>query len=356
MNSTRPAHDAAPFSRISRIFLGRMANATNWKNWALASLLSWLTLVQPLAAQSRQQVAVLALESDMVTDEVAKGLRQAVCDALAARSDWEVHETQVSLAQLSFAHDCVPTEPECLRAITEQFELDSLVFGRLSRREDKITVRLSRFEPEAGAVERTADAELASDAITPEILAEHGRALTAQLFDARAPSVAANEPQVDEPTSAARLSPGVVAADSGVSGRAVAGYSLLGVAALSVGLSVFSFVQIQDAQDDAGFNNYRRAVGRMAPEVQDVCAEADAGKRYGVSGGDFERSVISCNRGQTYQVLQFVFLGSALLTGGLGAYLLLGDRPERRRSEQRAFQLQPRFSRTSAELSAQLRF
>lgn len=366
MNPTCNANGAALaalIARISWIFGVAMAKATNLKSLsrcvAVLSVLAYAGSVQPLAAQPRKQVAVLSLESDMVTDDVAKGLRQAVCDALSARPDWEVHETQVSLAQLSFAHDCSPTEPTCLRAITEQFELDSLVFGRISRREDEIVVHLSRFEPEAGAVERNADAAFASDAVTPESLATHGRGLAADLFDAHVLSVAEGESGSNDPNRSTQLARSLKpAADGGVSGRTVAGYSLLGAAALSAGLSVFSFVQIQNAQEDAGFNNYRRAVGRMAPEVQDVCSEVDAGKRYTVSASDFERSAISCNRGQTYQLLQFVFLGSALITGGFGAYLLLGDRPERARSEPRAraLQLQPRFSRSSAELSAQWRF
>lgn len=312
---------------------------------------------QPLAAQPRKQVAVLSLESDMVTDEVAKGLRQALCDALSARPDWEVHETQVSLAQLSFAHDCSPTEPTCLRAVTEQFELDSLVFGRISRRDEEIVVHLSRFEPQAGAIERSADASFPSSSVSPESLAWQGRALTSELFDTGSLTVAQAEP--DEPAHGAQLKRSLDPdADSGVSGRTVAGYALLGAAALSAGLSVFSFVQIENAQNDEGFTAYRRAVGRMAPDVQDVCAEVDSGKRYGVSGSDFERSAISCNRGQTYQLLQFVFLGSALITGGFGAYLVLGDNAERVRAEprERALQIQPRFSRTSAELSARWHF
>jgi hypothetical protein len=319
----------------------------------------YLGFVQPAAAEPRKQVAVLSLESDMVTDDVAKGLRQAVCDALSARPDWEVHETQVSLAQLSFAHDCSPTEPACLRAITEQFQLHSLVFGRIARKDEEIVVHLSRFEPQAGAQERSADATFARESVTPESLAWQGRALTSQLFDAGSLSVAAQTVQVDESDSAETPivpKPKKPAADSGISGRTVAGYALLGAAAVSTGLSVFSFVQIQNAQDDAGFNNYRRAVGRMQPEVQDVCAEVERGNTYDVKVADFERSMISCNRGQTYQFLQFVFLGSALITGGLGAYLLLDNSTERPQNRQRALQLEPRFSRTSAELSAQWRF
>jgi hypothetical protein len=219
---------------------------------------------------------------------------------------------------------------------------------------------LSRFEPQAGAQERSADAKFARESVTPESLAWQGRALTSQLFDAGSLSVAAQSVQVDESDSAATpLVPKPTkkaAADSGISGRTVAAYALLGAAAVSTGLSVFSFVQIQNAQDDAGFNNYRRAVGRMQPEVQDVCAEVERGKTYDVMNSDFQRSKISCNRGQTYQLLQFVFLGSALITGGLGAYLLLDNRAERPQNPQRALQVEPRFSRTSAEVSAQWRF
>lgn len=336
-----------------------------WNSWtfgaALLSAVASLAIVQPVAADGPKQVAVLSLESDMVTDDVAKGLRQAVCDALAARPDWEVHETQVSLAQLSFAHDCSPTEPACLRAITEQFQLDSLVYGRIARKDDEIVVHLARFEPQAGAAERSADATFSRESVTPDSLAWQGRALTSELFDAGVLSVAAQtaaELDAENPETPLVPKP-KPAADSGISGRTVAGYALLGAAAVSTGLSVFSFVQIQNAQDDSGFTNYRRAVGRMQPEVQDVCAEVDSGNRYGVSSADFERSTISCNRGQTYQLLQFVFLGSALIAGGVGAYLLLDDSAERPRAEhnrQQALQLEPRFSRTSAELSARWRF
>jgi hypothetical protein len=330
-----------------------------WNRWtfcaAALSVIVTLGTVQPAAAEGRKQVAVLSLESDMVTDDVAKGLRQAVCDALAARPDWEVHETQVSLAQLSFAHDCSPTEPACLRAITEQFQLDSLVYGRIARKDEEIVVHLSRFEPQAGADERSADARFDRESVTPESLAWQGRALTSELFDAGSLSVAAQTAAEGELEETPVLSKPKPAADSGISGRTVAGYALLGAAAVSTGLSVFSFVQIQNAQDDSGFNNYRRAVGRMQPEVQDVCAEVDRGSRYGVSSADFERSTISCNRGQTYQLLQFVFLGSALIAGGVGAYLLLDDSTERPQ-RQRALQIEPRFSRTSAEVSAQWRF
>jgi hypothetical protein len=336
-----------------------------WNSWTLCavvlSALMYLGFVQPAAAEPRKQVAVLSLESDMVTDDVAKGLRQAVCDALSARPDWAVHETSVSLAQLSFAHDCSPTEPACLRAITEQFKLDSLVFGRIARKDEEIVVHLSRFEPQVGAEEGSADATFARESVTPESLAWQGRALTSELFDAGSLSVAAAQSlQIDESDSAA--TPLVTkptkktAADSGISGRTVAGYALLGAAAVSTGLSVFSFVQIQNAQEDTGFNNYRRAVGRMQPEVQDVCAEVERGKTYDVMNSDFQRSKISCNRGRTYQLLQFVFLGSALITGGLGAYLLIDNSTERPQNRQRALQIEPRFSRSSAVVSAQWRF
>lgn len=339
-------------------------NPRVWNSWTLCvavlSALMYLGFVQPVAAEPRKQVAVLSLESDMVTDDVAKGLRQAVCDALSARPDWEVHETQVSLAQLSFAHDCSPTEPACLRAITEQFQLDSLVFGRIARKDEEIVVHLSRFEPQSGAEGRSADARFARESVTPESLAWQGRALTSELFDAGSLRVAAQPVEIDEsdrPETPLVTKPTKKpAADSGISGRTVAGYALLGAAAVSTGLSVFSFVQIQNAQEDEGFNNYRRAVGRMQPEVQDVCAEVERGKTYDVMNSDFQRSKISCNRGQTYQLLQFVFLGSALITGGLGAYLLLDNSSERPRAQQRALQIEPRFSRTSAEVSAQWRF
>jgi len=335
-----------------------------------------LVSLSPSGAQAepRKRVAVLALESDMMIDEVAKGLRQAICDALSERSPWEIHETQVSLAQLSLAHDCVPSDVACLQRIASQFELDSLLFGRVSRSDSYTTVRLSRFDTATKAVERTAESTFARTSDSATEVDKQGRELVSELFDTprpqgvavapSGPEVAAEPLAVAQTARASEMPPAqqdrvVVESSSNISGQKVAGYAALGVAAVATGLSVFSFVQIQQAQQAPGFEAYRRAVGSMRPDVEDVCANVDSDNSYGLLASQVEEARISCNRGKTYQLLQFVFLGSALISGGLGAFLILGDTSERDSDHERdkpALTLQPSFGRGSAALQAKLRF
>lgn len=329
--------------------------------WLAAVVLGGLILpcsLQRAAAEPRKRVAVLAFESDMLIDSVAKSLRRAVSDAIEARPDWELRETEVSLAQLSFAHDCSPSAPDCLRSITRQFQLDSLVFGRLSHNGEEIVVRLSRFDAAAAGPVRTADAAFMRGSLSAEGLAWQGRALASELFDAGALRMQA---ELSEPSRAAHLPPTAAQSDTGgVSGRAVAAYSALAVAAVAAGLSAYSFLQIERAQNDAGFEAYRRAVGSMQPQVEDVCAEAARGVRYDLSASELASAQSSCGRGNTFEVLQFVFLGSALLSGGLGAYLLLSEGSEHPTSPRSragaAWSLQPSLGRRGAGLRAKWRW
>lgn len=368
----RPKHD----------LLSRGSHAPWWSScWiatAVGALLLCLCFPGGARAEPRKRVAVLALESDMMIDDVAKALRQAICDALSERSGWEIQETQVSLAQLSLAHDCAPSDVTCLQSIAKQFELDSLLFGRMSRSEADMTVRVSRFDSATKTIERSAEATFERADKSSEALVTHGRALVSELFDVAGPLQAAAPSDAAQPASAAHTASASVSegaetpprstltaaaptsAEPGseLSARTVAGYASLGVAAIATGLSVFSFVQIQDAQDAAGFDAYRRAVGNMRPGVEDVCSEVDSGQDYGLQPSQVDEARASCNRGKTYQLLQFVFLGSALISGGLGAFLLLGDSesPGRERQPSPSLALQPSFSRTGAGVEAQLRF
>jgi hypothetical protein len=104
------------------------------------------------------------------------------------------------------------------------------------------------------------------------------------------------------------------------------GYTLLGVAAISTGLMVYSWKEIDAARDNATFREYREAVGRAnnGDSVDDVCAEADAGEAYGL-GQRLENVRGACSRGVTFEILQWVFIGTALVSAGIGTYVLLDD-------------------------------
>jgi hypothetical protein len=107
------------------------------------------------------------------------------------------------------------------------------------------------------------------------------------------------------------------------------GYTLLGVAAVSAGLMVYSWNEIEAARNNVNFRAYREAVGRAdtGEMVDDVCAEADAGEAYGL-GERLENVRGACGRGETFEILQWVFAGTALLGAGFGTYFLLDDEGE----------------------------
>ena len=151
-----------------------------------------------------------------------------------------------------------------------------------------------------------------------------------------------------------------LAPDNGLSARKVAGYVLLGGAAASVGLSVLSFIQVDRAANNASFQDYRLLVGSMTSGVKDVCDEANAGKRYGKSEDSFRQVKSSCNAGSTFEVLQYVFIGSALVTGGLATFLLFGGSSSHQEkaaaSGIRTLTLHPSIGKGGASLNARVRF
>jgi hypothetical protein len=87
-----------------------------------------------------------------------------------------------------------------------------------------------------------------------------------------------------------------------------------------------------------------------------VCDEAGGDKSYGVDAGTFQRVKNSCGMGRTFEVLQFVFIGGAVLSSGLSAYLLLGPRTEQPSFGTRTFTLHPTVGKSGASLGARFKF
>jgi hypothetical protein len=137
------------------------------------------------------------------------------------------------------------------------------------------------------------------------------------------------------------------------------GYTLLGVSAASlVGMGA-SWLVIDNINGDATYRKYRDATD-MNPAVTDVCDEADSGKPYTLTPSEFSDVRDMCARGATFEVLQWVFLGTAVASGGVGAFILL-DEAHRDQSEaaakgKRSLALQPKVSPSSFSMEATLRF
>jgi hypothetical protein len=103
------------------------------------------------------------------------------------------------------------------------------------------------------------------------------------------------------------------------------GYTLLAVAGVSLGLTIFSWAQISSASNDKEYTAYRAAVYAEKPSVKDVCSEADAGHEYGVDPNSLAHARNACSNGKTFESLQYVFLGAALVSAGVGTYFLLDN-------------------------------
>jgi hypothetical protein len=146
----------------------------------------------------------------------------------------------------------------------------------------------------------------------------------------------------------------------GSAGRWV-GYGLLGTAAVSLGLAVYSWTQIDAAGEAESLVDYRRRVGDdpMGAGISDVCIEADAGRSYGATAKELGEVQRECDSGRTFELLQYVFLGAAAVSGGVGLYLVLSDdsgAAERASGDRLDLVIKPRIGRDRAGISATLRF
>jgi hypothetical protein len=146
------------------------------------------------------------------------------------------------------------------------------------------------------------------------------------------------------------------------------GWTLVGVGGASLAGAIVSMVIVSDVNSDPLYEDYRDAVARGNDKVRmanmpmevvdDVCAAAEKGSRYDLSAESVMKVNDLCNKGATFEVLQWVFLGTAVAAGGAGAYLLLTQDGEPSEGAGAAARMtfQPRFAPGRASLSATLRF
>jgi hypothetical protein len=343
----------------------------------------WLQASLTLAEEAPFRVALLELESDTLHDAFTMRFSERLRAALSARTDLELRDRRATLAQMSLAQDCNATETSCLAAIAETFEVQGLIFGSVTRQAGAPSATVYRFDSSrASLAPATYVMFSAHDAELGELEREASR-IVSELFGTPAPAAVAvgsltqpaaapvglamAAPAVLPPLS--ELSPPPAAAPSiapapakkagsGLGGRQIAGIALLGGAALSVGLSVLSFVQVERADRDDDFQRYRRLVGeRMNDDVKDVCNEAAAGRRYGLEGGTFHSVQSTCDTGSTFEALQFVFLGTAVVSGGLAAYFLASGGPaDKPALGSRTFNVAPSLARRGFGVGARLKF
>jgi hypothetical protein len=139
------------------------------------------------------------------------------------------------------------------------------------------------------------------------------------------------------------------------------GYTLVGVSAASLVGVAASWMVLNGINNDATYKKYRDVVNQ---DIPDICVEAQRGNKFGdgittgVTPAQLKDVQGMCRTGGTFEVLQWVFLGTAIVSGGVGAYVLVTDKPSERSIARRQprFALSPRVGRGSFGLSTTLRF
>lgn len=301
-------------------------------------------------------LALFEINSDGVHDELARQLSEALRKQVLATPGHQLSDARVSLEQLSVVHDCDPAELPCLGKIARALGVGGFIFGQMQTEGSGAYAEVRLFDAATQTIKRVSRVTFAQRETSEIDVPRKAKTIVDQLLGP--------EP-VPEPTP--NIAPEAIAPSTtepvpdtdttGVSGQRVAGYALLGGAALSVGLSVLSFVEIDRAKKNETYDNYRRAVGRTDPTVKDVCDEAASDRRHGLDTRTFSEVKSECSAGRTFEVLQFVFLGAAAVSGGLSAYFLLSeDGTERKSSAFLGLPIHPIVRRNAAELRATFRF
>jgi hypothetical protein len=286
-----------------------------------------LARIAPVAAQSQStSLAILGLSSKDGDDELAAKLTAALRAEAASDSKLTLSDSTALLSQLVVLQDCEIADAACRDGIARQLEVVELIYGAIRRTEGGHVVELHRYSTIDGSLSH-ASRELTIESASEDELASDARGLLRELRPSDAPEPPAAEP-APKPARVRRPvlkpEPEQPEPQDEPSSNDWLGYSLLGVAAVSGGLTVFAWREIDAARDDADFRAYREAVGRTqtGAGVDDVCDEADGGRPYTLGVERLKDVRSAC------EILQWVFIGSAVVSTGVGIYFLLDDEGE----------------------------
>lgn len=289
------------------------------------------------ASAQRPTLAILGVASEEGDDALAADVTAALRAEAENDGSIKLSSSRASLSQMTMLQDCDITESDCRTRVGKAVDADQVLYGGLRRaggRNHEVEVHLFTTDDGKETVARRA---VPGGDTSDAALAVHARALLAALRgegevvpsplparDDGPPPVATVTPDV-APLERAETDTSEPPPASEPSSNDWLGYTLLGTAAVSAGLTVFSWTQIKAAETDDSFVAYGEAVYVQDPTIKDVCEQADAGFRYGVNPQTVAGARGACDKGQTFDVLQYVFLGATLVSAGFGAYFLLDD-------------------------------
>lgn len=334
---------------------------------ALIAML-WFSASPTLAQKS---VSVLGLMSEDGDDELAAQLTDALRAEASHEESWRVAPSGASLSQLSMAFDCEVRTPRCLHDMTANLGMDLIVYGTLRREGTAVVAEVGLFDVYGSRIVATANVTVEAEAKSGE-LQQPAAVLVAGLFGREPPAAGAAlapaaqsaaevepEPKITAADAAATAEPEAAASANDSGSLRWLGWSLVGLSGAAAVMTVVSWAIVGSAAGDETFEQYRIAVGESGSTASDSCAEADAGRAYGLNADDFAAVKDVCAKGSTWQVLQYVFLGTALAAGAGGAIVLLtqgGDDEPSAKARPPRLALTPAFDRNGGSLTARLRF
>src|SRR5262249_46517037 len=196
-------------------------------------------------------------------EDLATQMTDALRAEARADSNYRVSSSHVSLSQMTMANDCDITEAPCRSKIARALEVKQVIYGEVRRASAfSFEVELHMFASTGAA--SSARRSIPKGETAQGDLARHARALLHLLQGEPAP-----EHNFNEPPPAATVTPDVKPLGQEDNEAAPAykdeapqasrgsndwvGYTLLGVAGVSLGLTIFSWAQISSAGDDPDF-------------------------------------------------------------------------------------------------------
>jgi TolB-like protein len=355
---------------------GLRGAAKNVSDWRLIE--RSVSMAQMTLAHSCDDVDAACL------NEIAKGLEAervifGTIRRTAARGKFD-YEITVSIFNAT-THTIVDTQtdvipkPEGKQKKTLAARGQTLI-GRLAAADVNagrllISVNVSTAEVNVDGkwVGRTQDGKLALDNIDP---GEHTLEVSAgghQLHTQRLSVSASEQSSVDinlQPFTETPLeaAPEAVAAvepadEAGAGSLRWLGYSLIGVGAASaIAWGASMYVIEFNYNRDASYRHFRDTYG--SNQTLDACDAALGGAPGGLNPTELGQFQGQCRTARTFQVLQWVFLGAAVVTGGAGTYVLLNEssneRAQAARAQRPRLAFTPVIDRRSLALQATLRF
>ena len=384
-------------------------NATPSRMLALFVALGALAGTQTAVAQS--SVMVLGIRSIEGDDEFARNLTGALRHAASQVNGWTVSDREVTLSQMVLAHGCADTDVECMNQIATSLDSDRVLYGEVTRTASSgqydFSMTLRLFNRGQNDIERSVSRTIPGVHTDIDDLREPVRRFIAELSGSPRVgtlTVAVNVPGAEvfvDDTSAgqangdgrlvvhdvasgtrrvrivapghqnfstsvsveayaeasveAELMAGGGGGGGGVPVGAVIGGALVGVGLVSAGLWIWSMTVVDGVNQSPQYQEAANPGGPVFTPVGENVCDYHAGS----NADELAGLPALCSDGRLHEVLQFVFLGVAAVSTGVGLFLLIdalsggGDEDS---AQARDFDLHPSFGAGYGYLGASGRF